>query len=127
MKQRWTQKELDEFWMLHPEELEFFKNRPAKAKLHFAFMLKYFKIFCRFPTDQDAIPNSIAAHLAKQIGVTETSFLKTNSFRDRLSKSHRQQIREFLGVRPSTAADIPFFVNWLLKQSCRKEGIRCLF
>lgn len=116
MKQKWTKEELDGFWTLHPEEFKLLKNKSEKTRLSFVFMLKYFQAFCRFPNNQETIPPSIILHMAKQIGVTQPNFIKGNSFSSSVSKTHRQQIRDFLGFRLSTEKDVPLFINWLVEK-----------
>jgi Domain of unknown function (DUF4158) len=116
MKQRWTEEELEGLWTLHPEEFKLLKNKSGITKLSFALMLKYFQVFCRFPNNQETISPSIILHMAKQIGTTETNFIKGNSFSSSVAKVHRQQIRDFLGFRLSTEKDIPLFINWLVEK-----------
>lgn len=116
MKQRWTEEELEGLWTLHPGEFKILKNKSGKSKLSFALMLKHFQVFCRFPNNQETIPPSIILHMAKQIGVTETSFIKGNSFSSSVAKTHRQRIRDFLGFRLSTERDIPLFIDWLIEK-----------
>ena len=116
MKQRWTEEELEIFWTLHPEELKLLQNKSGKTRFSFAFMLKYFQIFYCFPNNQEIIPQSIIFHVAKQIGITETNIIKDNSFSSSVAKSHRHQIREFLGFRLPTERDVPLFINWLVEK-----------
>lgn len=116
MKQRWTEEELERFWTLHPEELKLLQNKLGKTRFNFALMLKYFQIFCRFPNNQEIIPQSIVFHVAKQIGITETNFIKDSSFSSSVAKSHRQQIRDFLGFKLSKESDVPLFINWLIEK-----------
>ncbi|MBY0462567.1 MAG: Tn3 family transposase [Alphaproteobacteria bacterium] len=116
MKQRWTAEELEEFWTLHPEESKLLHNKSGRTRLSFAFMLKYFQIFYRFPNDQEFISQSIISHMAQQIGVDETNFIKSNSFSSSVSKPHRQQIREFLGFRLPKDGDKPLFIKWLIEK-----------
>jgi len=116
MKQRWTEEELEGFWTLHPEEFKLLQNKSGKTRLSFAFMLKHFQVFCRFPNNKETIPQSVILHMAKQIGVIEPNFIKGNSFSSSVAKVHRQQIRDFLGFRLSTEKDIPLFINWLVEK-----------
>lgn len=115
MKQQWTAEELEDFWMLHPEEFKLLQNKSGETRLSFVFMLKYFKLFNDFPNDKDVIPQSIVSYLAKQVDV-ENITLKTYHFTSRVGTVHRRQIRDFLGFRPSKKSDTAIFINWLVEK-----------
>ncbi len=115
MKQQWTAEELEDFWMLHPEEFKILQNKSGETRLSFIFMLKYFQLFNHFPNDQDIISPSVLSYLAKQVDVADIIFKKYN-FSNSTSKVHKRQIREFLEFRPSKNSDVPFFTNWLVEK-----------
>jgi len=78
MKQQWTAEELEDFWMIHPEEFKILQNKSGTTRLSFIFMLKYFQLFNHFPNDKDIIAPSVISYLAKQVDVADTLFKKAN-------------------------------------------------
>ena len=115
MKQQWAEEELEDFWMLHPEEFKLLQNKSGETRLSFVFMLKYFQLFSCFPNDQDIISPSILSYLAKQVDVENITFKKSNLI-SRAAKVHKRQIREFLEFRPSKKSDVAPFINWLIEK-----------
>ncbi len=70
------------------------------------------------------------AHLAQQLGVPATSFVRYD-WHGRLASHHRTAIRAFLGVREATVADQQGVTEWLvaheLPQTQQPEALRAAF
>lgn len=115
MKQQWTAEELEEFWMLQPEEFKLLQNKSGETRLSFVFMLKYFQLFNHFPNEQDIISPLVLSYLAKQVDVADAIFKKSN-FTSSTAKVHKRQIRKFLDFRPSKKGDVVSFINWLVEK-----------
>jgi hypothetical protein len=74
MKQQWTLEELEEHWLLQPDERELLNNKSGKTRLSFAFMLKYFQLFSRFPNEKESIPLLLSTYFAKQLGMENIGY-----------------------------------------------------
>lgn len=91
-------------WVLTAEEQELLKGRSADKRLGFALSLKYFQRHHRFPTDVKDFTEQIISAVAAFL---ETSEVDVDGYfaSDRLLKSHRHDIRCYVGFRPPTNDD----------------------
>ena len=114
MKQQWTPEELEEYWHLQPDERDLLNNKFGKTRLSFAFMLKYFQLFYRFPDEKESIPLLLSTYLSKQLNMEGFAFSPVD-FTNRIGRIHRQHIRSFLEVRKACNSDVKCFIQWLIK------------
>ena len=103
--------ELDLF-SLDSEEIRFVQTKPFKTKLHFAVMLKFFKLENRFPVNNDPISPALIQLVANQLNVN-SQLPDTTNWVNRTSERFRQEIRDFLGYRKATISDSEILIIWL--------------
>jgi hypothetical protein len=139
MKRHWTPAELHEHWSLLAGERELVEEgvagiapaaRDAHTRLGFACLLKYFQWEGRFPRSRAEVPVPALAHLAHELGVPATGFVRYD-WGGRMASHHRAAVRAFLGVREATVADQQAVVAWLvaheLPQRQHPEAVRAAF
>jgi TnpA family transposase len=139
VKRHWTPTELREHWSLLARERELAEEglagiapaaRDAHTRLGFACLLKYFQLEGRFPRSRADVPAAALAHLAHELGVPATSFVRYD-WDGRLASHHRAAVRAFLGVREATVADQQRLTDWLvtheLPQRQHPEAVRAAF
>jgi TnpA family transposase len=139
VKRHWSPAELAEHWTLLPRERELVDEglaaitpgaREAHTRLGAACLLKYFQLDWGFPRSRADVPAPAIVHLAHQLGVPATSFVRYD--RDgRMASRHRAAIRAFLGVREATVADQQQVTDWVaahaLPQTQHPEALRTAF
>ncbi|WP_072086386.1 DUF4158 domain-containing protein [Yersinia pekkanenii] len=76
-----------------------------KGRLGFAIQLKFIELYGRFPEDNRQINTDVAQALAKQLSVPIDAIASYDPC-SRQGQRHRRTIRDFLGYRPSTGADL---------------------
>jgi hypothetical protein len=114
MKRQWTAEELGESWTLTPSELELLANKTGVTRLSFALTLKYFQQEGRFPESPQEIPKLVEHYVAAQVAVDASAEAWTPpAWSERTMRYHRAQLREFLGVREATEADVETLAAWL--------------
>ena len=121
MKQHWLADELAEFWFLTPDEEGLLKGRTDSHRLGFSLLLKFFQIEGYFPRTHRDIPDNAVEYVAAFLGIPSSVF-KDYSFSKRLLKSHRAEIRSFLGFRPPTNQDAKEAQKWLSKQALSDQS-----
>jgi len=121
MKHQWSSYELEESWSLSPEELVLLSGRSDSNHLGFAVLLKFFQITGYFPRERADVPQQAVEHLANLVNLHASDF-NDHSFSDRLLKSHRAEIRSFLGFRPSTNKDARAALQWLKKEALSERS-----
>jgi hypothetical protein len=114
MKRNWDIHELIEHWTLLPKELESLLNKIGSSKLGFAVNLKFFQNEGKFPKNRVDTPKAVLVFIAQQVNVEPEEFQNYDGH-DRLSRYHRQEIREFCGFRKSTPQDAEDLSNWLIQ------------
>ncbi len=118
MKRQWEPEELIEQFILMPAELailpEEVTNANASNRLGFAVLLKFFQVEARFPQSPVEIPKVVVAFIAHQLQLTEEDYRHDN-WSGRTTKTHRAQIRTFLGFRPIAQSDKPLMKTWLME------------
>ncbi len=116
MKEYWTQEELEESWALTPDELLLLENKAGKARVIFAFMLKYYQLYTCFPEEKSPIPQFILSHLRSQSDV-KYHILKTRRLTSRVVKKYREQIRDFSGFKEASTEDVEPLIEWLSEKA----------
>lgn len=114
MKRTWEIHELIESWTLLPRELEFLHNKSGSTRLGYAVNLKFFQNEVKFPETKGDVPKTILKYMAQQVNVESEEF-RHYDLHSRSAKYHRQQIREFCGVRQPTIQDANQLKDWLLQ------------
>jgi TnpA family transposase len=112
MTQTWNKFENEELWWLHPDELKLLPGMTDKGRLGFALQLKFRQVCGRYPEHQDDIESSAIQHVARQVGVADST-LSTYEFGSRQGQRHRQIIRCFLGYRIPNGTDLRRLAEWL--------------
>lgn len=114
MKRRWTQEELIELFTLDSKELGYLKGMVNHNRLGFAVLLKVFQHEGRFPRSKSSVPKEVIEHLAKQLKTPPLSF-QQSYWQERTIKRHRVKIRNLLGFRQYSQADLEKIIKWLCK------------
>lgn len=119
MKRQWEPEELIEQFILMPAELailpEAVTNANASNRLGFAVLLKFFQVEARFPQSPVETPKVVVAFIAQQLQLTEEDYRHDN-WSGRTTKTHRAQIRTFLGFRPIAQSDKSLMKTWLMEE-----------
>ena len=119
MKRQWEPEELIEQFILMPAELailpEEVTNANSSNRLGFAVLLKFFQVEARFPQSPVEIPKVVVAFIAHQLQLTEEDYRHYN-WSGRTTKTHRAQIRTFLGFRLIAQSDKPLMKTWLMAE-----------
>ena len=115
MKRRWTDDELLQYFTLHPNELLLLTSTTDHNRLGFAVLLKFFEREGYFPQNSSSIPTQVIGYIASQINVPSKAFAKYD-FDGRSIRSHRAEIREWLGFRPYAEVDQDALILWLCEQ-----------
>lgn len=118
MKRQWEPEELIEQFILMPAELailpEEVTNANSSNRLWLAVLLKFFQVEARFPQSPVEIPKVVVAFIAQQLQLTGEDYRHYN-WSGRTTKTHRTQIRTFLGFRPIAQSDKPLMKTWLME------------
>jgi TnpA family transposase len=118
MKRQWEPEELIEQFILTPAELallpEDLTNANPSNRLGFAVLLKFFQVEARFPQHPVEVPKAVVHFIAQQLKLTQEDY-RGYSWSGGRFKAHRNQIRTFLGFRPSTQADKQQMKAWLME------------
>lgn len=104
MKRQWQPEELIEHFIVLPDEqalLPTKTNATAHNQLGFAVLLKFFQYAARFPFHKNEVPKTVITFIGNQLGIPYEQYLRYN-WSGRTIKSHRTQIRAFLGFRTAT-------------------------
>ncbi|MEO7559878.1 MAG: Tn3 family transposase, partial [Nitrosospira sp.] len=99
-------------WTLTIDESALLSGMTDKGRLGFAAQLKFMQLQGRFPERHDEIDPSAAQWLAAQLG-TMAEALSSYELCGRQGQRHRRTIRDFLGFRRATGADLQQLVQWL--------------
>jgi len=89
-------------------------NATAHNQLGFAVLLKFFQYAVRFPLHKNEVPKVIVTFIGNQLGIPYEQYLCYN-WSGCTIKSHRTQIRAFLGFRTATRQDEQELREWLLR------------
>lgn len=118
MKRQWEPEELIEQFILTPKELailpEAITNANPSSRLGFAVLLKFFQVDARFPQHPVEVPKTVVNFIAQQLQLTEEDY-RRYQWSGRTTKTHRAQIRTFLGFRPITQSDKQSMKAWLIE------------
>ena len=113
MKRIWSAEELGEQWSVGPEERAKFPDKAASGRLGFVVQLMFCRRYGRFPEGRADFAPAVMAHLADQLGVSESA-IAPYDWAGRTGRRHRRTITEFLGIRPFDAAAEAAFRTWLM-------------
>ena len=116
MKRQWQPEELIEHFIVLPDEqalLPTKTNATVHNQLGFAVLLKFFQYAARFPLHKNEVPKTVITFIGNQLGIPYEQYLRYN-WSGRTIKSHRTQIRAFLGFRTATRQDEQELREWLL-------------
>lgn len=120
MKRNWQRDELDEYFTLVPPELGLLADKPEAHRLGQALLLKYFQLMGRFPLHKAEIPKDVVDYVAKQLHLKAELHLQYD-WRGRSIKTHRAEIRAYLGFRESSESELVNLSNWLRTQIFRHD------
>ncbi|MDC8012789.1 Tn3 family transposase [Tahibacter soli] len=112
MKRNWSDPELDEIWLLTPEELALLVNKTAANRLGYALQLKVLPLESRFFDAVTEVPSVAVRFVAQQVGVNPKAFAEYDP-EGRTAKRDRVDIRKHLGWRQATEADNASMSAWL--------------
>ncbi|EDX83090.1 hypothetical protein S7335_268 [Synechococcus sp. PCC 7335] len=119
MKRQWEPEELIEQFTLMPSELALLPdeitNAAAQNRLGFAILLKFFQVEGRFPQHAGEVPKAITDFIAQQLALSEADY-RQYKWSGRTVKTHRSQIRTFLGIRPMRQSDQQELKRWLIEE-----------
>lgn len=105
-----------DLWLLNAEQLALLPGMTDKGRLGFAIQLKFIELYGRFPEDNRQINTDVAQELAKQLSVPIDAIASYDPC-SRQGQRHRRTIRDFLGYRPSTGADLKQLFHWLCHEA----------
>jgi TnpA family transposase len=127
VRRDWDTEELVGAWTLLDGDWELLANKSGASRLGFALMLKFFALEARFPRHAGEFPRAAVDYMAGQVKV-DAGLLAEYRWQGSTIKSHRAQIREVLGFRPSTRRDETELIRWLAEQICpvvlSEDGVR---
>ena len=112
MAYSWNDPDARDLWTLTIDESALLSGMTDKGRLGFAAQLKFMQLQGRFPERHDEIDPSAAQWLAAQLGTTAEA-LSSYELCGRQGQRHRRTIRDFLGFRRATGADLQQLVQWL--------------
>jgi hypothetical protein len=121
MRQHVTPQELDEHFTVLPQEHTRLAQKSPAQRLGCAILLKYFQWEGRFPTAWHDVPHAVIRHVAARLGVPIDS-ARQYDLEGRLSRYHKEHIRQWMGVRPGTAADAEAIKAWVWAHTRIDEG-----
>jgi TnpA family transposase len=121
MKWIWSREDLDQHWLLSPDEFALVPGRTARNRLGFALLLKFFQLEGRFPGDRGEICPTVVSYVADQLRVAPRT-LADFEFEGRAAFDYRTQIRDRLGFRAPTEADSGELSLWLQQEVLPDES-----
>ena len=120
VKRNWDTEELIENWTLLPQELELVRNKVGGNQIGFAFLLKHFQIFARFPDNNSPIPQIIISYIANQINISESCYSDFD-LSGRSARVYRAEIRRLFNFRVATVTDSEQMIEWLIEEILPNE------
>lgn len=112
MKKDWPPEELQEQFKLSADDLRWLSPQAPHNQLGLAVLLKVFQYQGRFPRRSLEVAAAVVEYLASELQLASDLF-QTYSWNGRTARSHRQWVRDRLGVRQSTTEDIKRLGEWL--------------
>ncbi len=112
MKQRWEAEDLIGHWTLTDTDKKLFFQRTDRGRFGLAVLLKFFQIEGRFPRYHKEVPAAALEYLGKQLAIPATLWFDYE-LKGRSGKRDREQIRDYPGFRPISAADSEQLQEWL--------------
>jgi hypothetical protein len=117
MKRQWQPEELIEHFIVLPDEQACYRPKLMQqhtTSLARAVLLKFFQYAARFPLHKNEVPKAVVTFIGNQLGIPYEQYLRYN-WSGRTIKSHRTQIRAFLGFRTAIRQDEQELREWLLR------------
>ncbi|MFT2793721.1 DUF4158 domain-containing protein [Serratia sp. T13T92] len=105
-----------DLWLLNAEQLALLPGMTDTGRMYFPIQLKFIELYDRFPEDNRQINTDVAQALAKQLSVPIDAIASYDPC-SRQVQRHRRAIRDFLGYRPSTGADLKQLFHWLCHEA----------
>jgi hypothetical protein len=122
MKRHWGDEDLVEHFTLLPAERDLIAMAHGDhTRLGLAVLLKSFRLDGRFPTTPHEVPASVVAFLAQQLALDPLAFGRYDWW-GRVIDDRRKLIRETLGIRAWTNADIPALITQLTEELLRTHS-----
>lgn len=116
MKRGWTERELEEHWLLDDAEQELIKPvRTGQNRLGFALQLKFFQYEGRFPRGKWDLPTIVIRYVARQLGV-DPDIVARYPWEGRTRVRHRAVIRQHLGFQGTSVEDGKAISAWLVAE-----------
>lgn len=103
MEHRWTREELEEAWILGPDEFAMLAGKRGTTRLGFAVTLRFFAREGRFPAPEELEEDAVEC-VADHVGVPAAEY-RAYDHRGRTAEYHRAEIREAFGFRRVTIED----------------------
>ena len=120
MKRKWNNHELNEHWMLEPDERELSLRRKGANRLGFALLLKFFQFQGRFPERKNEVPRVVQAFIAEQLGLPAELY-QLYTWGGRTLTSHRTEIRERYGFHRMKVGELDELQQWLSDEVLPQE------
>ncbi|MCQ3013991.1 MULTISPECIES: hypothetical protein, partial [Pseudomonas syringae group genomosp. 2] len=65
MTQTWSEADVEDLWLLQPDEISLLPGRFDKSRLGFALQFKFRQVYGRYPEQLDEIASPVITGLAK--------------------------------------------------------------
>ena len=100
----------------HHDELAFVESRRGVGnRLGFALQLKHYQLYARFINGDREVPVEVAEYLLDQL-VDRATPLVAYDWTGRSGRRHRQEILQFLSVRPFDSEAEAHLLTWLINE-----------
>jgi hypothetical protein len=98
---------LERFFLLDDAARELIAGRRGEAtRLGFAVQLGTVRFLGTFLADPLDVPWEVVEYLARQVGITDASVVKSYTEREKTPLEHTWGLREFLGLREFAGAEV---------------------
>ena len=112
MKPDWHPDELARHFTLSNPERLLLGNKSGATRLAFALLLKTFQLDGCFPESPNNLPINVVSFIAEQCGVLP-DLIESLDWEGRTARTHRLQVREYLGSTAFHSSDEPKLIDWL--------------
>ena len=116
MRQYFTPQELADHFTLLPQEHALLANKSGVNRLGFVILLKYCHWEGRFPDHWQEVPRELVQHIAATLDLSADIIIQYD-LEGRTARYHKEQIRQWLGVRPGTTTDADTITAWVCAQT----------
>ncbi|WP_084404440.1 Tn3 family transposase [Pseudovibrio sp. Ad46] len=115
LKRVWSGAELREHWVLSDEEIQLLKGRSAVGRVLFAYMLKHYQLYARFPSSLSSVSTEVIDFLAAQVSANFERLDNEQALK-RSMRDYAQEVRAHLKLRRFDQTGKQDFKNWLLSE-----------